>query len=157
MQKVIQRTATARKQAQKKIYRAKKQDALVERKDAIRQRKEFNKSIVGNLKAARQARWEDWSKGPLAPKRDAGLKATTYGTMDGQTMHPPNVPPHRRRKEILFTPGDRVCIVRGRDAGKINEVIQINEESETVLIKDLNMVRLETCVQSDCSSPKQSH
>lgn len=157
MQKVIQRTAAARKQAQKKIFRAKKHEALVDRKDTTRQRREFNKALIGNAKAARQARWEDWSKGPLAPKRDAGLEATTYGTMEGQTMHPPKIPDHLRRKQILFTPGDRVCIIRGRDAGKINEISQVNEDSETVLIKDLNMVRLETYVQSGCFDPKQSH
>jgi len=157
MQKVIQRTAAARKQAQKKIYRAKRYEALLDRKDTIRQRREFNKSIIGNAKAARQARWEDWSKGPLAPKRDAGPQATTYGTIDGQAMHPPKIPNHLRRKHILFTPGDRVCIMRGRDAGKINEITQVNEDSETVLIKELNMVRPETCVQFYCFGPKQNH
>lgn len=140
MQKVIQRTATARKQAQKKLFRAKKEEKLLERKDALRTRKEYSRALIDNAKAARQARWEDWAKGPLAPKRDSGLQATTYGALDPAMMHPPKVPKHQRRKHILFAPGDRVCIIKGRDKGKISEIEQVNESSETVLIKDLNVV-----------------
>lgn len=142
MQKVIQRTATARKQAQKKLFRAKREEKLIDRKDTIRMRKEYSRALIDNAKAARQARWEDWAKGPLAPKRDTGIQATTFGALDPVTMHPPKIPAHQRRKHILFTPGDRVCIIRGRDKGKINEITQVNEDSETVLIKDLNVVRI---------------
>lgn len=145
MQKVIQRTATARKQAQKKLFRAKKEEKLVDRKDTIRMRKEY-RAVIDNAKAARQARWEDWAKGPLAPKRDSGLQATTFGALEPAAMHPPKLPKHERRKHILFAPGDRVCIIKGRDKGKINEIVQVNEESETVLIKDLNVV----CVWHGC-------
>ncbi|KAJ5157483.1 uncharacterized protein N7482_008583 [Penicillium canariense] len=138
MQKVIQRTASARKQAQKKLFRAKKQEALVDRKDTIRTRKDYNRALIDNLKAARTARWEDWQKGELAPKRDSGLAATTYGALDPALMHAPRLPQHRRRKHILFAPGDRVCIIRGRDQGKIEEVTQVNEDNETLLIKNIN-------------------
>lgn len=154
MQKVIQRTATARKQAQKKLFRAQRRDDLIERASLHRTRREFNKTIISAQEAARENRWEDWAKGDLAPQRDVGDMEYTYGTMHGQTMHPPPVPKHLRRKQILFTMGDRVCIIRGRDAGKIGEIGQVNKDSETVLIKDLNMVRLETCSQSDCLGPK---
>ncbi|GLI72260.1 hypothetical protein PoHVEF18_000430 [Penicillium ochrochloron] len=138
MQKVIQRTAAARKQAQKKLFRARQQEELVDRKDTIRTRKEYNRAMIDNLKEARNARWEDWKKGELAPKRDTGLEATTYGALDPALMHPPRVPKHLRRKHILFAPGDRVCVIRGRDQGKIEEITQVNEESETLLIKNVN-------------------
>ncbi len=146
MQKVIQRTASARKQAQKKLWRAKQQEALVDRKDTIRTRKEYNRAMIDNLKEARKARWEDYEKGELAPKRDTGLAATTYGALDPALMHPPRVPQHLRRKHTLFAPGDRVCVIRGRDQGKIEEVTQVNEESETLLIKNVNEVRLSPLV-----------
>lgn len=116
----------------------------MDRKDTLRQRKDYNRALIDNAKAARQARWEDWAKGSLAPKRDVGTKATTFGAMDPVTIHPPKLPNHLRRKHILFTPGDRVCIIRGRDQGRINEITQVNDESETVLIKDLNVVCLDT-------------
>lgn len=103
-------------------------------------RKEYSRALIDNAKAARQARWEDWTKGPLAPKRDSGPQATTFGALDPAILHPPRVPNHQRRKHILFTPGDRVCIIRGRNKGKINEITQVNEESETVFIKNLNVV-----------------
>ncbi|KAJ6113650.1 hypothetical protein N7523_006967 [Penicillium sp. IBT 18751x] len=139
MQKVIQRTATARKQAQKKLFRAQRREELVERSQGIRSRREFNKSIITNQKAARENRWEDWVKRDLAPKRDVGVLEYTYGTMDGAAMHPPPIPKHLRRKQILFAVADRVCIIRGRDAGKISDITQVNVESETVTLKDLNM------------------
>lgn len=141
MQKVIQRTATARKQAQKKLFRAKREEKLVDRKDLLRQRKEYGRALNDNAKAAREARWEDWTKGPLAPKRDAGKQANTFGALDAAVMNPPKIPARQRRKHILFTPGDRVCVIRGRDKGKIGEISQVNEDSETVQIKNLNMVR----------------
>lgn len=141
MQKVIQRTATARKQAQKKVFRAKQQNALVDRKDTIRVRKDYNRALIDNIKGAREARWEDWQKGDLAPKRDAGPAANIYGSLGSMLLHPPRIPKHLRRKHILFAAGDRVVVIRGRDKGKINEITQVNEDSETVVIKDINQVR----------------
>ncbi|KAJ5477186.1 hypothetical protein N7539_007330 [Penicillium diatomitis] len=138
MQKVIQRAASARKQAQKKMFRAKRKEDVSSKKDNARTRKEYNQALSTTLKEARQARWEDWQKGELAPKRDSGLAATTYGALNASLMHPPRVPGHLRRKHILFAPGDRVCVIRGRDKGKIEEIAQVNEESETVLIKNVH-------------------
>ncbi|KAJ5760157.1 hypothetical protein N7520_007313 [Penicillium odoratum] len=130
MQKVIQRASSARKQAQKKLYRAQKAAEVVERQSVHRQRKEYNKALVTGLKESRNARWEDWEKGPLAPMRHVGPQATTYGA-------------HLRRKEVLLAEGDRVCIMRGRDMGKINEITQVNVESETVTIKELNQAEID--------------
>lgn len=142
MQKVIQRTATARKQAQKKLFRAQKKDDLANRKDNIRMRRDYNKAIIDSIKLARTSRWEDYRKGDIAPKRDSGLEATTFGAIDAALLHPPTIPKPQRRKHILFAAGDRVCVIRGRDQGKINEITQVNEESETVTIKDINTVSL---------------
>ncbi|KAJ5894339.1 hypothetical protein N7495_006030 [Penicillium taxi] len=139
MQRIIQRTVTARKQAQKKVYRAKKAAELVDRKDVLRTRKEYALNVVGALKDAQKARWEDWEKGNLAPKRDSGLEAMTYGAVNQNLVSPPRIPKHLRRKYIPFAEGDRVVIIKGRDTGKINEITQVNRESETVIIKDLNM------------------
>ncbi|KAK5796723.1 hypothetical protein VI817_006007 [Penicillium citrinum] len=139
---VIQRTATARKQAQKKIFRAQRRDELANRKDNIRMRRDYNRAIIDGINAARTARWEDWRKGDLAPMRDSGPEATTFGAIDAALLHPPTIPKSQRRKHILFAAGDRVCVIRGPEQGKINEITQINEESETVTIKDVNTVDL---------------
>lgn len=140
MDKVIRRAATARKQVQAKNFRNQKTAKLVDRQQVLRTRKDYNKALVTNMKEARKARWEDWSKGSLAPMRHSGPMSSTYGSVDVALMHPPAIPKPLRRKRILFAEGDRVCIIRGRDKGQINEITQINVDSETVLVKGLNMV-----------------
>ena len=158
MQKVIQRTATARKQAQKKIFRAQRRDELANRKDNIRMRRDYNRAIIDGINAARTARWEDWRKGDLAPKRDSGPEVTTFGAIDAALLHPPTIPKSQRRKHILFAAGDRVCVIRGPEQGKINEITQINEESETVTIKDVNTVSLLTsCLPPSSNLPPPNH
>ncbi|KAJ5257225.1 hypothetical protein N7478_013329 [Penicillium angulare] len=112
---------------------------MVDRQQVLKTKQDYNKSLITNLKEARKARWEDWEKGELAPMRHVGPNATAFGAVDVALMHPPALPQHLRRKEILFAEGDRVCVVRGRDKGKINEITQINVDSETVIIKDVNV------------------
>lgn len=140
MQRVIQRTATARKQAQSKAVRARKAQERVDRMDRTRSRKDYNSAIMSNIKNAREARWDEYMKKDLAPMRDSGSRPHTFGASDAAILHPPDLPRHKRRKHILFAAGDRVCIIRGRDKGRINEITQVNKGSETVTVKDINMV-----------------
>lgn len=149
MQRVIQRTASARKQALRRTNKAQERQELMDRVGIRRSRKEFGLALSGQFQAARKNRWEDWEKGPVAPMRDSGLERTTYGGQGSAILHPPHLPKHEQRRHVLFAEGDRVCVVRGRDQGQINVIQQVNRESETVLIKDINMVRL---AQISCSS-----
>lgn len=142
MQKIIRRTALARNQSQRKAIRAAKDAEREEFKDALRQRFAFNRIEIDNIRAERQRRREDWMRGPLAPKRDAGLEGKTFGALSPQAMNPPVIPKHLRRKYINIAAGDRVCIMKGKDKGKIGEVIRVDPNNETVLVKDLNMVCL---------------
>ncbi|KAJ5944837.1 hypothetical protein N7516_005005 [Penicillium verrucosum] len=139
MQRVIQRTASARKQALKRTNKAHERQELLERVGIRRARKDFGGALSSQFQAARKNRWEDWEKGPLAPMRDSGLQRTTYGGQDASVLHPPRLPKHEQRRHVLFAEGDRVCVVRGRDQGKINVIQQVNRDSETVLIKGINM------------------
>ncbi|KAJ5309193.1 hypothetical protein PENANT_c014G00937 [Penicillium antarcticum] len=139
MQKVIQRTASARKQALRRTVKNHERQELMERLTMRRQRKDYGVALYAQHKAARQNRWEDWEKGSLAPMRDSGLDASTYGAIPGVILQPPSIPKHLRRKHILFAEGDKVCVMRGRDQGKINVIQQVNRESETVIVKDVNM------------------
>lgn len=141
MQKVIQRTATARREAQRKAFKLAKQQTFVKRKEDRKNRLEYDNVLNKYVKTARQDRHEDWLKGPLAPKRDSGLDTTVYGALDARLVNPPNVPKHERRKFILFAPGDRVCIIRGTERGRIGEISQVNADSQTVIVSGFNKVR----------------
>ena len=79
-------------------------------------------------------------RGPLAPKRDAGPEGKGFGTLSPQAMNPPLIPKHLRRKYINIAPGDRVCVIKGNDKGKINEVTRVDPNNETITVKDTNMV-----------------
>ncbi|KAL2828705.1 hypothetical protein BDW59DRAFT_142902 [Aspergillus cavernicola] len=139
MQKVIQRTALARNQAQRKTIRATKRAERAAFKETLRQRFGFTRMELDNVRAERLQRREDWMRGPLAPQRDAGFEGKRYGALSPQAMNPPAVPKHLRRKYINFAPGDRVCIMKGRDKGKISEVSRVDPDNETVVVKDLNV------------------
>ncbi|KAJ9411236.1 hypothetical protein DTO045G8_868 [Paecilomyces variotii] len=140
MQKIIRRTALARNQAQRKANIAAKKEQREEWKEALRERFSYNRIQLDAIRNERSARREDWLKGPLAPKRDSGPEARFYGAMVPYAMQPPKVPKHLRRKYINFAAGDRVCVIRGRDKGKIGEVTRVDPETETVTVKDVNMV-----------------
>ncbi|KAL2223339.1 KOW motif domain protein [Thermoascus aurantiacus ATCC 26904] len=140
MQKVIRRTALARAQAQRKAAIAAKERQREEFKSALRERFAFNRMQLDLARKEREQRREDWMRGPLAPKRDSGLDEQAYATLLPQYLHPPKVPQHLRRKYINFAPGDRVCLMKGPDKGKIGEVIKVDPETETVTVQGLNMV-----------------
>lgn len=70
-----------------KVRRAirKKESQLKEQKwDQRHKLTAQSRTIVKQLLSAREARNEDWERGPLAPRRDVGDKANSYGTIEGQ-------------------------------------------------------------------------
>ncbi|KAL4944238.1 hypothetical protein BDV06DRAFT_187888 [Aspergillus oleicola] len=139
MQKIVRRTAQARNQAQRKAIRATKSAERSEVRESLRQKFAWQRHHVDNIRAERLQRREDWMKGPLAPQRDAGFEEKSYGALNPQAMRPPPIPKNLRRKYINFAPGDRVCLMKGRDKGKIDVVTRVDEETETLTVKDLNM------------------
>ncbi|KAL5337012.1 hypothetical protein BJX70DRAFT_370821 [Aspergillus crustosus] len=139
MDKLVRRTALARNQAKRRAIRGTKAAQREELNDSLRQRFAYNRIEIDNVRAERLRRREDWMRGPLAPQRDAGLDGKSFGALSPQAMRPPTIPTHLRRKFINLAPGDRVCIMTGRDKGKINEVTRVDAENETVTVKDLNV------------------
>ncbi|KAL4896458.1 hypothetical protein BDV59DRAFT_170702 [Aspergillus ambiguus] len=139
MQKIIRRTALARNQAQRKAIRATKKAEQEELKDHLRNRFAYDRIEIDNVRNERQRRREDWLRGPLAPQRDAGLSGKYFGALSPHAMSPTAIPKHLRRKYINIAPGDRVCVMKGKDKGKINEVTRVDPENETVTVKDLNI------------------
>ncbi|OJJ47480.1 hypothetical protein ASPZODRAFT_130970 [Penicilliopsis zonata CBS 506.65] len=138
MQKIIRRTALARNQAQRKAIRSAKAAEREEYKDILRQQFAFNRMQLDAIRAERTNRREDWLRGTLAHKRDGGLDGNHYGALSPQAMNPPKIPERLRRKYINIAAGDRVCLMKGKDKGKIGEVVRVDPETETVTVKDLN-------------------
>lgn len=98
------------------------------------------KAIRGYVKTERKTRREDWLLGPLAPQRDVGVKKGVYGTMDPFALRDPTIPIKQRAAYINFAVGDRVCIFRGREKGRIGRIVTINEEQEMVDVEGMNPV-----------------
>ncbi|KAF2461698.1 hypothetical protein BDY21DRAFT_275517, partial [Lineolata rhizophorae] len=105
------------------------------------------KGHEGALRRAARARAkEDWMLGPLAPKRDAGLAKETWGSVQAEVAMAPSIPEKMRMKTLdkWVETGDRVCVVEGREKGKIGKVTEVNWETETVKVDGVNEVDVAT-------------
>jgi large subunit ribosomal protein L24 len=107
------------------------------------------REIATDIKAARLARREDWELGPLAPKRDVGLKRETYGTISTSRLRGKELTLEERLKlnpdggrYPTIVAGDRVVLLQGRDKGKIGKVASLDAARQEVTVEGLNMVRL---------------
>lgn len=141
MQKVIQRTTLARSQAARKARILKKKEERLDVVKFFRERDQYQRTQIDAERAAVKARQEDWYKGPLAPHRDSGLIAGTYGTVDPSDTFLPRIPKHLRRQFINIAAGDRVVLLKGPDQGKICEVTSVDRDSESIRCRDYNQVR----------------
>lgn len=140
MQKVIRRTALARNQAKRKAIRSEK---IAERTEYVEFLKRSNqRSMVfrNNERSVNQHLREDWIRGPLAPRRDVGESAIGFGTLPMDVLQSVAIPKHLRRQYINIAPGDRVVCLKGKDEGKISEVVEVDPESETLRAIDMNVV-----------------
>lgn len=140
MQRVLERSrravaAVAPKQ-KKEIAGRKK----AESKQRSEERRRLTRGISQDIKDARKNRRTDWDAGPLAPRRDVGDKAETYGAISFFNLHLPERNPGDQLKWSMFVPGDRVVITKGRDRGKIGKVGEVDKKKGSVQVKDLNMV-----------------
>ncbi|KAL0262987.1 hypothetical protein SLS55_001962 [Diplodia seriata] len=140
MQKVIQRTAMAKRQAARKTQKAtemrKAVDKSANRKELQQIKREATRAIVD----AKGRRREDWLLGPLAPRRDVGEWREKYATVDSKRTNLPDADPDVVKTQLApFAEGDRVVIIKGKDKGKIGELREVDEETRTVRVKDLNL------------------
>jgi large subunit ribosomal protein L24 len=140
MQKVVRRAALARNQTQRKTKRLAEKDRHDEWKQSFLERTRFNRSLIDETKEERLNRRDDWMRGPLAPRRDAGQRMAAFGTVPTSRLNPPKIPVENRRKFINIVVGDRVCLMKGRDKGRIGKVKTVNAETECVEIEGLNIV-----------------
>lgn len=100
----------------------------------------INRSIAGDIKAARIAQREDWFLGPLAPRRDVGTAKETYGTIGMMRLNPAK---KERWKNWHIEEGDRVCVIEKghREVGKIGTVREVRGPQEVCVVEGINLVR----------------
>ncbi|KAJ9642375.1 hypothetical protein H2199_004755 [Coniosporium tulheliwenetii] len=140
MQKVIQRTAMAERQAARKALLRTQKQAREERTINRTQRNVIRTLEIKAIKAAHKAQREDWELGSLAPRRDVGDLKDTYGTLDPRRLSPVKPEPKDRIEYHNIVEGDRVVMIKGRDRGKIGEVTELNKETDTVTVRGYNLV-----------------
>lgn len=139
MQKVLRRSVLVKRQAARKAAQVDKKEELIRKINLHQQAKHLSKLVRKDVRAERRARREDWFQGPLAPRRDVGEAAKTYGTVAvAQMRHLDKL--HWRKSGIVE--GDRVVVVKKGhpDQGKIGTVTELMEKAEAVVIKGLNKV-----------------
>lgn len=154
MQKVIRRTVLAEAQAARRLARLKER---FEREKAKTKRENVDfikRGESADIKIARRTRREDWDLGPLAPRRDVGLKKETYGTISsmrirGETMSLAErllVNPEGGRYANIVV-NDRVVLLEGRDKGKIGKVIEVDAKRQEITVEGLNLVGFKNHIQ----------
>ncbi|OKL59114.1 hypothetical protein UA08_05647 [Talaromyces atroroseus] len=140
MQRLIRRTTLAKNQAARKARIQEKKERRLDFMDSLRERTALNRTTIDNIREEKARRREDWFKGPLAPNRDSGLTAGAYGTITPQDRVLPTVPKHLRRRFVNIAQGDRVCLLKGPDAGRICEVSSVDIERESLTVQHFNTV-----------------
>ncbi|KAL1960195.1 hypothetical protein VTO42DRAFT_8738 [Malbranchea cinnamomea] len=139
MQRLARRAALARRQAERKAKAVAEKDRKHEWWANFQEKVAAQRDLLEQEKEERARRREDWLLGPLAPRRDVGEKFGLYGTVPSSRIQPPKVEKAKRRKYVNFAPGDRVCLIKGREKGKIGKVLTVNAEAETLTVDGVNM------------------
>ncbi|KAL8997594.1 MAG: hypothetical protein Q9188_006287 [Gyalolechia gomerana] len=145
MQKLLKRTAQVEKQAARRNRIARSKNASDTRKLLLHQQRLHNKARRELYVSARQAQREDWLLGPLAPRRDVGDKAETYGTVPLRMVESVEKMDGKWKKWGIRE-GDRVCVVgaKEREKGKIGVVREVKEKAESCKVQGINMINIPT-------------
>ncbi|KAF2210437.1 hypothetical protein CERZMDRAFT_118221 [Cercospora zeae-maydis SCOH1-5] len=142
MQRVVERVRRAERTLSNKKAKAAEHQRRSEAWQRNQTRVQMAKSHTARLREARKNRVIDWEAGALAPRRDVGDQAKTYGSLSLFEWNLPERDPERRlpRDKWPFRVGDRVVITRGRDQGKIGSITEVDEEADAVRVNGLNMI-----------------
>lgn len=143
MEKVLRRAKYAERQATKKLQKRKtyleNTEAWQRKQNTQRMKRVFTQNIVD----ARKNRREDWQLGALAPRRDVGEKANTYGSLSIYDFHLPELAAEEKLKFYPISEGDRVVVIKGREKGKIGEVSDVLRDRNGVRVNDINVADVE--------------
>jgi len=118
--------------------------------------------VKGVKKQALANAKEDWKLGPLRPNRAVGPDAEKYGALTGAQVQKPEIPIEAQKSRNAFrekkgleleyplvvddkkyfpiVKGDRVVILKGKEAGKVGVVRETMNRSHDVIIKGMNLV-----------------
>lgn len=137
--KLAKRAILSQNQHARRLKRVQEQALAAKR---IRERQETsrrNAHFRQQVRNARAWRKEDWIKGPLAPKRDAGVDAETFGAIQPMQLYGVEKAEY---KQWGIVAGDRVCVIRKghRECGKIGRVREVREKAEEVIVEGVNKV-----------------
>ncbi|KFY13799.1 hypothetical protein V491_06271, partial [Pseudogymnoascus sp. VKM F-3775] len=147
MQAVIRRTVLAERQAARRLVKRRIKNHHEEMKTRREHERFAQKNLTGDIKTARAARREDYDLGPLAPRRDVGLKKDTYGTIHSHRLHGQKLTMEERLavnpsggRYANIVAGDRVVVLEGADKGRIGKVQSFDKEKQQITVEGLNMV-----------------
>lgn len=138
MQKIVQRRLAAETNVKRRVGRMKlRKDSDNKWQDTMSM-KNRNAHLRFTVQNERKNRREDWERGPrLAPKRDVGVLADKYGTVDQSVLFITKPKPSERWEGGTWVAeGDRVVFLKGQDKGKIGEVAAVDVEKQTVHLKE---------------------
>ncbi|KAG6986428.1 GTP-binding protein rhoA [Physcia stellaris] len=106
MDKIIRRTEYAKAYRARQKLREAASRKKHQRSNIVEEHRQVGVARHKIIKEHKAARREDWLLGPLAPRRDAGAGAATFGTVPQQLL---NVPEALERKKWGIRKGDRVA------------------------------------------------
>lgn len=141
MQKVLRRTALAKRQAARKAANRAGMEKTDQRRLRISNDSITGATIQADIRAERLARREDWFMGPLAPRRDVGENKDLYGTVSTRRLQGGDVA-EEKKKDWCLEVNDRVVVIAEghRDRGKIGQVREIREKAQEAVVTGLNRV-----------------
>ncbi|MCJ1313273.1 hypothetical protein MMC25_006950 [Agyrium rufum] len=139
MQKVFRRTALAKRQAARRSEVAGQKLKAGKKSQEKDVQKRYRIEARQLIRAARVSQREDFFQGALAPRRDVGETADTYGTVTPNLIMGVKHPGFHPGNWHIVS-GDRVVIVDDghRDQGKIGKVTEVNKKLYTCQIEGLN-------------------
>lgn len=142
MQKLIQRTSAAQRQAARRAVRQSgKRENEFEQQNR-QQHKAKNASLGMYMKSERERRREVYEAGKLAPRYDAGENVRNYATVDPYVLQGVSRTWAQYKDDVCpFEEGDRVVVTRGRDQGKISRIQSLDIKAGHVKLAGLNQVR----------------
>ncbi|KAK5116672.1 hypothetical protein LTR62_007346 [Meristemomyces frigidus] len=140
MDRVLQRTVRAVRSTNRKRAKLQDHEQKGQSWSNFQQRNRLVRANGANIKAARLNRATDWAAGRLAPRRDVGEQAETYGALPIYDIQSPTLNAKDIPKWFPIVEGDRVVVMTGRDRGKIGEVTEVLKDRGQLRVKGANVV-----------------
>ncbi|KAF1350869.1 hypothetical protein BDV97DRAFT_295055 [Delphinella strobiligena] len=139
MQKLIQRTSAAQRQAARRAARQSGKRENAKEYQSRQQHKAHNAALTMYIKSERERRREIYEAGKLAPRYDAGENVRNYATVDPYVLQGVNRSWNEYKDDVCpFEEGDRVVVTHGRDQGKISRISTLDIQAGHVKIAGLN-------------------